>query len=737
MKLKGIKPIEQHIEKIVIGVAGAAGLGLLGVQFFTPSSFEVGKQQVSVGDAFRPAQEAADRAKAAMDNQEPRIPEPPAPAGGEKLAIGLAAGGTVKSSTIALGPGPSFGKAATSGAVATASYKLPEVAAPAGLVGHAFRSTVNPVEAISNADLAKLLPAAQPFDKASVSLEAAFNGMSLREQLTIDPDGEAGPQQPIPLGWWKDTANEAAAMVEIIGVEVERETLRNPDGTTPSGSTVVKVPGIPGRFNALKMWNDSIRSLGDVPPMLDEYRAAADQIQRPAYLSTIAGPAWKSPAEMAAAATTDGDAKIRRVADLKKRLGDLDEKIADLEQKIQSAPETDPRDKPATRPETRPPEGGGGRGGGGGKGGSPGNIAPPAPSVKKDEPQLSRPVLERQLATRNDERKRLVKSLAELGETIEEATDSSETAPVVAAASLLDSTEVKLYAHDLTVEPGAQYRYRMRVVVNNPLYGRNLQESQRTLADKSTIEGTWSAWTGAVDVDPNEFFFVTSAEPRSEISSAPKAAAEMYVFYYGFYRMASVSLEPGDVLTGTAKLPDLKLADMKKLEESLKDPSAAPITQAPIPVPAGGGKSGGGKGGGGRMSEREQIDRGGRQAPIAAEPAAAGVDWLTVPAKKTIELKVDALYLDTVPLATGQQGLAGEERPRFMALMRNQHGQLVSRLPDVERASAAYRRLEASAKEGARQNAPEAKVEETRVRPPKPERTTAPQQPKKSTGSGG
>ena len=53
---------------------------------------------------------------------------------------------------------------------------------------------------------------------------------------------------------------------------------------------------------------------------------------------------------------------------------------------------------------------------------------------------------------------------------------------VVAAASLLDSTEVKLYAHDLTVEPGAQYRYRMRVVVNNPLYGRNLQESQRTLA---------------------------------------------------------------------------------------------------------------------------------------------------------------------------------------------------------------------------------------------------------------
>ncbi|MCX5689528.1 MAG: hypothetical protein NTV94_07045, partial [Planctomycetota bacterium] len=643
-----------------------------------------------------------------------------------------------KSPAIAMGPGPSFGKAASTGAVATAVYKLPEVAAPVALVGHAFRSTVSPAESINNADLAKLLPAAQPFDKASVSLEAAFNGTSLREQLTLDPDGEAGPQQPIPLGWWKDAANEASTMIEIIGVEVERETLRNPDGTTPSGSTIVKVPGIPGRFNAIKMWNDSIRSLGDVPPMLDQYRSAADQILRPAYVSTIAGPAWKAPSEMAAAATSDGDAKMRRVAELKKRLGDVDEKIADLEQKIQSAPQTDGRDKPATRPEARPGEGGGGRGGGGGKGGGPSNIAPPAPTVKKEEPQLSRPALERQLATRNDERKRLVKSLAELGEKTQDAVDPAAPLPVAAEVSLLDNPEVKLYAHDLTVEPGAQYRYRMRVIVNNPLFGRNLQESQRTFADKSMVEGAWSSWTGAVDVDPNEFFFVTSAEPRSDISAAPKAAAEMYVFYYGYYRMASVSLEPGDVLTGTAKLPELKLADMKKLEESLKNPSAAPAMQAPVRTPGGkSGGGGGGKSGGGRPSEREQVDRGGRQAPIVTEAVAANVDWLSLPAKKTIELKVDAVYLDTVPLAVGQQGLAGEERPRFMALMRNQHGQLVSRLPDVERATAAYKRLEASAKEGARQNAPEVKEEEGRVRPPKVDRpSSTPQEPKKSSSGG-
>ena len=115
--------------------------------------------------------------------------------------------------------------------------------------------------------------------------------------------------------------------------------------------------------------------------------------------------------------------------------------------------------------------------------------------------------------------------MEEMGEVVQAA--DGTPAPVVAAAPLLDNAAVKLYAHDLTVAPGAEYRYRMRVVVNNPLYGRNLQDSQRALAEQSLITGQWSDWTQAIDVDPNEFFVVTSAEPRSEINPSPKASAEM------------------------------------------------------------------------------------------------------------------------------------------------------------------------------------------------------------------
>ncbi|MEI7657169.1 MAG: hypothetical protein WCK33_03800 [Phycisphaerae bacterium] len=736
MKLKGIKPVEQHLEKIVIGVVGAAGLGLVGVQFFTPSTVEVGKSQVSVADAFRPAVEASERAKAAMDNAEPRLPGEPVSGGKSALALGLAAGSAVKTSSTALGVAPNFGKAASERAVARASYALPQVSSPQSIVGHSIRSTVSPLERIATPELASLLPAAQPFDKAAITLESVFDGTSLRHQLETDPDGDAGPLASIPMGWWKDANAASPGMVQVIGVQVERETLRLADGTTPASPVITTVGVIPGRVDGLKTWNESVKSLGDVPPMIDEYRRLEEEILRPAYLSTIAGPAWKPASELASSSSDGGtDGKARRVSDSRRRLAELDERIAEIEQRIADAPKTDGR-----RDEGRPGEGGrsggGGGGGGGGKGGGGGggNIAPTSP--RKEEPQANKAALERQLAARTEERKRVVKTLEELGEQVEVATTSVRGA---AAKPLLEDQSVRLFAHDLTVEPGAQYRYRMRVVVNNPLFGRNLQESQRTLADRSLIEGQWSGWSSPVDVDPNEFFFVTSAEPRSEINRSPKAAAEMYVFYYGYYRVASVSLEPGDMLAGTARLPELKLADMKKLEEqaaNLQNPSAP---MAPAAQPAAGGKGGGGGGGkgGGRDREREAVDRGGAIPTAGGEPA-AGAEWLTVPAKRNLELKVNAVYLDTLPVSLGRQGLAGEEQVRFAALMRDQLGRVVWRLPDAERAAEAYKRLEASAREGERQGAPEVKPQENRPRPQKPDKPrTQPTAPAKSGGGSG
>jgi hypothetical protein len=333
----------------------------------------------------------------------------------------------------------------------------------------------------------------------------------------------------------------------------------------------------------------------------------------------------------------------------------------------------------------------------------------------------------------------VVRSLEELGEKVDaSAVDAQAVVP--AALPLFENPEVKLFAHDLTVEAGAQYRYHMRVVLNNPMYGRSLQESQKQLAEQGLLRSEWSAWTSPVDVDPNEFFFVTSAESRSEVNPTPRASAEMYTFYYGYYRVGSASLEPGDTLTATAKLPELKFADMKKVEEYAKahagDAAPAPSVTAPKGALPGQRM----RPGGGRIQDpRVTIDRGilGDANPAnAATPAAGGAtpEWLTIPAKKSQEFRVDAVFLDAVPWAVGQRGLAGEDRPHFLAMLRGSGGQLLMRQPDQERAAEVYKRLEASAKEGERQGAPEVKMDEKpRVRPVK----SGPSAPSPITGGGG
>lgn len=733
MKLKGIKPIEQHVEKIVIAVAGAAGLALLGYQFFRPATMKVGPSEVTLSEAYSPAIEGASRVESAMNSTSPTLPQAPDVFNSDKMAIGALSVPGPKPIRVSLGDAPQFGKAAADIGAIAAEFKSLQIPAPTGVVSGAFRSTISPIEKVRNPELAKLLPTEQPFDKAAVSVEATFNGAALREMLAADPDGD-GPQQPIPLGWWRDTANETIGLVDIIAVEVERRTLRNADGTMPSSDVVTTVQVPPGRISGTKIWNETIKSLGDVPPLLDQFRVLGEEIQRPEYYSTIAGPEWKPPSEMFVPA--DVDARGRRINDLKRRVADLDARILDLEDKARTGPTGDPR-------RDAPPPSRTGGGGAGGKGGaSPSSPSPESP--RRTEPANTRSAIERQLDARKADRERLIKQLSDLGEQVASTSTATET-PAAGQLPLFENSEVKLHAHDLTVEPGAAYAYRMRVVVNNPLYGRNLQDSQKALADRSLLPGAWSEWSTPVDVDPNEFFFITSADQRSDINTTPKASAEMYVFYYGYYRVANVSLEPGDKLEGTARLPDLKLADMAKLETIIKeqgdvlggvDPAMVNPSADPRLSPGGGrdgAKGGGGGGGGGRGVPRDDRD-----VASGVDPTSTAPDWMSIAAEKLKLLKVDALFLDTALIPVASQGFAGEDRTRFQVLLRDRNGQVIVRNPDEERAQAVYKRLQSSAKDGENQGAPEIKpvTQPRRPRSGSPDRPPA-AAPRQSGGGGG
>jgi len=716
MKLKGINPLEQNVDKIVVGVVSLALVAAVGAQFLASGNMvKVGTVTVPAVGAFDPVVKAAQSLNAKLDEENPARPEAPTFGLSDKLVIGAAAKPVPNPTRVALGTPPALGRIGTETMIATATYAPPVVPAPTVATARAFAGTISPVEQIRSPELAKMLPAEQPFDKSAVTIEARFSGLALKDSLLNDPDGE-GPMEAMPLSWWRDPFSQGLDLVEVIAVEVERETLRAADGGTPQGAAAtVILPAIPGRADMLKAWNESVKSIGDMAPVVETARFAAQDVQRPKYYEMIAGPEWKPPSEFEVAADDAG--KERNVKRLRTQLEEVDEKFATAQQKLDQTPA--PRGQEPTRAT-----------GGARRGGSGGDSRDPAPT----ETGPSRQSLERQIATLKTTRARIVKQLQALGEVVEEVVEGGVPAEAPPALGLLENPEVQVWAHDLNAQPGAQYRYRVRIVVNNPLFGHNLQESQKELSEASLLRGEWSDWTLPVDVDRHDYFFITSAQEPGIINPRPTAVASIFRLYYGFYREATVPLEPGDMLVGEAKVPELKLADMKRLAAILAgDEPGQVIGAAPTPPPAGP------EGGPGRRPIGGHDDRG---TPVAAAPVAsvpAGAEWMSLPGPRELQMLVDAVFLDVARVATASAGLLpGGDRERFQAVLRDQSGSVLIRMPDSDRNRPEFRRVDASAKAGLTQGQPVAKpVEKANPNQQRPDRRDGPPEPPRGKGGGG
>src|SRR6185436_9058934 len=175
--------------------------------------------------------------------------------------------------------------------------------------------------------------------------------------------------------------------------------------------------------------------------------------------------------------------------------------------------------------------------GGGGKTGGPGSPPPPSsPSNQQAAAQRLKMIdaaykkMEDQLKTDNDRLRSLGVAVADEKENA--ATPAAARAAAGAEAPLLDNSSVRLWSHDITAEWGKTYRYRVRVFLNNPVFGRTaaLTPDQAELAKAPLMASADSEWSDQVTVDDNAYFFVTSAQEKDEVTKGPKASAEVYLF---------------------------------------------------------------------------------------------------------------------------------------------------------------------------------------------------------------
>lgn len=537
MKVKGINPIEQHIEKIILGVVAIVLLAVLAMQFLTqPNAVDVGGRSVPPQNVYVELERQAESLDSQLRDDNPALPDVQPTNLVERYDRAFArTDDTPVRLSAALGaPAPISAVTGTDISAAGPSSDIvavPTIPRTAPPVAASQWGALDPYALDAVPAYSAFVPQQQPFDLASVTIEASFSGSELRQAL-VPAEGGAG----VPRRFWQGTG------IAVLAFEVERQQL-GPDGSWSNPEPITTPPGTPVPTRALA----PDAGLPELTELVSKAAAAAPDVQRPMAPPTIAGPEWAPPSERVVESTA-GLSRADRI------IRSLERAVAELE-RIQNAPQTFTRDDRGTP-------------------GSPGGRRTPTTRPTRPTPTTTPgPQSRIQQLTRQIEDYR--QQLQDLGVTDPTTTTTTgrggfnpndprgaqsgqSNAP---AEDLLTQDSLQLWAHDLGVQPGETYRYRTRVAINNPLFrkGPLLDADNRALQAASRdpfARGGWSEWSDPVVVGAREYYFVTGADSEGSISGGRAGATiEVFSMYYGHYRRASLPLVPGDLIEASIRIP--------------------------------------------------------------------------------------------------------------------------------------------------------------------------------------
>ncbi len=521
MKLKGVNPLEQHIEKIVLGIVLVLFLVVLSMQFVTrPNDIDVGSRKVSPDQVYTVLEGQAKQLDSQLTDLSPGLPElasvdlvarynsafEDASGGAIRLsaAFGQGVDVTAFGPTIIHVPGPSDGP--------IAALEVPTTSRP---IAASQWATLDPYAVLAVPEFEAFVPSAQPFDFASVTVEATFNGKELESVLL----GKSGGGSAIPRRFW------AASGLAILGFEAQRQRLLE-DGSWGDSESIETPPHTPMPTHAM----GEEAGLLELTALVATANKVVDDVARPMFPPTIAGPMWTPPSERI---SHEDDSDTLKTNRLKKQ---LDRAKAELEKMVNGPV--------GNQPNVRP---------GSGKQSTRSNPRS-NPRTTKVNPKLKER-LEKKI-------KDLEEQLEDLGVDLDDPTTSTQRTRSSGSdiKSVLEEESVDLWLHDLGVEPGVTYRYRTRVIVNNPLFRKSSEldpddADQQALTKDPFATGDWSAWSEQVVVGAQEYFFVTSAEPGGGMAGGGiKATIELYKMFYGHYRRSTLSVSPGDALATTVRM---------------------------------------------------------------------------------------------------------------------------------------------------------------------------------------
>ena len=530
MKSKGITIWELHVEKMVLGVAVLAAGYFAATQFIgNPNAATIGSQTVAPKDIDRVLEEKARgiSEKLAEDAKPPfDLPEVKPVADTMLAALNdpVSPAGEMTLHSYRIVPDTGFI------GIEEYVYAIPNFPAPAPTMPKEYHDAITSEVVEQFPELAEKFPN-PPYDLTYITY---FGELPIAQYLEELQKFDADHQQ-IPSVWF-------GGKPLFLDLVVEREELQD-DGSW--GNRIIVDP-LPGQYSFREAMNEKL-DVRDRNYMFDELLKPEVQsaIIQPEFLATRRG-SWQP-------VSVD---EINNIEE--KEVVDLDDPIANLDRLIKRLQRN--RDRIATQLEEAggPLEGGdepgtgsdqprggspGGSGGGRpGKGGGGSMTADPGAADdrnKKTRISLTKALkkIDDQLAAKQAEREELAGALV-----VEEVEDEGP------------ADRIMVWGHDIDVEAGRTYRYRMTMKVLNPFFARklNLAKEQQDLADAVALESAPSEWCEPITVNPSVRIFLTSARAADNRESAGvsggagSASFEVFKFHDGLTWSEKFIVEPGD-----------------------------------------------------------------------------------------------------------------------------------------------------------------------------------------------
>lgn len=494
MKPKGTSVWEQYIEYAVLLVAIAVMGWFAWGAFGSKIEVREGKHVVSstTVDAELLRAAKALESKLRDGSPSPLTIEQPAPLGSafeNQLAGAISPNSRVEFPTVDMMGDVDSGQGVQS---ELRMYVVPAIDAPSEIrtrqwFGTIAESEMNDVESLSDS------VSGPPHDTTWVQVAAKFNMDSVVESFASSSDG----LDSIPTQWYENGA-------DVFDIQIERQERQ---GETWSDAEVVSV--LLGKLSFREQLAEGDVDALERDAIVSKLRSGdQEQIITPDFyqLKGAKPKGLHTPELWEGEEIVEDDSPEGK---LQKDIEKIEKKISRQAKKIAKTEERIEEEK----------KGGGGAplgGGGGGRGGGSSKLAS----------------LQKRLARENDQ-------LAELFEEKEALEAELETlrAESNATEEVIMTGDVWVWAHDVTVDPGKTYRYRMTLQLANPFFGHkpSLYQEQKQLAQSVTIPSTVSPWTTEVKVEESKQWFVVDSKMSDEgISPSPSDRGHVTVESFAF-----------------------------------------------------------------------------------------------------------------------------------------------------------------------------------------------------------